>query len=86
MLQVLGDGEITDLTKSYRSKYGNVLWDESDYLVVVLAGFIATLLDVFLVRIPADTSFLGRLQTGSPPDEVDEGEFQARTRASPEPP
>lgn len=66
LLQVLGDGEIANLTESYRRRYGNVAWDESDYLVVVLAGFIATLLDVFLVKIPADASFLGRLQTGSP--------------------
>lgn len=66
LLQVLGDGEIANLTESYRVRYGNVVWDESDYLVVVLAGFIATLLDAFLVRIPADASFLGKLQTGSP--------------------
>src|SRR5215217_6311531 len=33
LLQVLGDGEIANLTESYRSKYGNVVWDESDYLV-----------------------------------------------------
>lgn len=32
----------------------------------MLAGMVATLLDIFLVRIPADTNFLGKLQPGSP--------------------
>lgn len=66
LLQILGPGKAANITKSYDNKYGDVSWDRSDYLVVTLAGFVATLLDVFLIRIPADTDFLGKMQLGSP--------------------
>ena len=52
--------------RRYGDAFGDVSWDQSDYLVVLLAGFVATLLDVFLVRIPLDGAFLGRMQAGSP--------------------
>ena len=32
MLQILGDGEIASLSDSYRRRYGNVVWDDSDHL------------------------------------------------------
>lgn len=66
LLQILGPGEAASITKSYRNRYGDIGWDRSDYLIVTLAGFVATLLDVFLVRIPLDTNFLGEMQQGSP--------------------
>ncbi len=66
LLQVLNSEEISEASGSYDSRYGSVDWDEGDYLVVVLAGFIATLLDIFLVRIPTDIAFLGKMQPGSP--------------------
>lgn len=66
LIQMLGSGEIASIAKTYKSTYGEVSWDRSDYLVVTLAGSIATLLDIFLVRIPVDTLFLGKLQKGSP--------------------
>lgn len=66
LLQVLKLSEVDEIGSLYRSEFGEVAWDESDYLVVILAGFVATLLDVFLVRIPADGAFLGKMQQGSP--------------------
>jgi hypothetical protein len=66
LLQVLSPIETSEIRKRYEHSFGNVRWDQSDYLVVLLAGFVATLLDVFLVRIPLDGAFLGRMQAGSP--------------------
>lgn len=66
LLQVLGTEEFSALVDDYKQVYGDVSWDRADYLVVMLAGFLATLLDVFLVRIPTDGRFLGELQEGSP--------------------
>jgi hypothetical protein len=65
-LQVLGPAEASEIQRRYRVAFGDVSWNQSDYLVVLLAGFIATLLDVFVVRIPLDGAFLGRMQAGSP--------------------
>lgn len=65
LLQVLDYHEISSITDSYKKRFGGISWDESDYLIVMLAGLLGTLLDVFLVRIPADTRFLGKLQPGS---------------------
>ncbi|MBA2624391.1 MAG: hypothetical protein H0U89_02115 [Acidimicrobiia bacterium] len=66
LLQVLGSTEASEIRRRYKKSFGDIEWDESDYLIVLLAGFVATLLDVFLVRIPMDTTFLGRMQPGSP--------------------
>ncbi len=66
LLQILSSHEISKIAHSYKAKYGDVNWETADYIVVGLAGFLATLLDIFLVRIPNDTNFLGTLQTGSP--------------------
>jgi len=66
LLQVLGAPEVAEIEQRYKSDFGDVGWDQSDYLVVAFAGFVATLLDVFLVRIPTDGAFLGRMQQGSP--------------------
>ena len=53
LLQVLGQSEASDIDRRCRKAFGEVTWDQSDYLAVLLAGFVATLLDVFLVRIPS---------------------------------
>lgn len=66
LLQILGPGEAASITGSYRNKYGDIGWDRADYLIVTFAGFVATLLDIFLVRIPADTNFLGKMQQRAP--------------------
>ena len=66
LFQVLGSTEVAGIEGRYEGDFGDVAWDESDYLVVVLAGFVATLLDACLVRIPTDGAFLGRMQQGSP--------------------
>lgn len=66
LLQVLSSHEVSSVIGSYKKCYGDIAWDQSDYLIVMLAGLIATLLDIILVRIPADTRFLGQMQHGSP--------------------
>lgn len=55
LLQVLSSREVAGVTESYTNKYGDVSWDRSDYLVVLLAGFVATLLDICLVKTPLDS-------------------------------
>ncbi|GIF86063.1 hypothetical protein Cba03nite_74120 [Catellatospora bangladeshensis] len=64
--QVLPTGQIARSLRSYTEKHGDISWDKADWTVVLAAGFLATLLDVILVRIPRDTTFLGEKQTGSP--------------------
>ncbi len=54
LLQVVGSTEAAGTVAAYRKKYGDISWDRSDYLIVTFAGFAATLLDIFLVRIPPD--------------------------------
>jgi hypothetical protein len=66
LLQVLSQSETTEINRRYKHAFGDIGWDQSDYLAILLAGFVATLLDVFLVRIPLDGAFLGRMQAGSP--------------------
>lgn len=65
-LQVLSPSEVFEMDKAYKDRYGDVIWDRFDYLVVTLAGAIATLLDIFVVRIPVDGAFLGKMRQGSP--------------------
>lgn len=66
LLQILNSREISEIFHTHKQKYGDVGWEKSDYVVVILAGFLATLLDICLVKIPRDTNFFGNLQTGSP--------------------
>ncbi len=75
LLQVIGSSEAAGTVAAYREKYGDISWDRSDYLIVTFAGFVATLLDIFLVRVPPDPmrwregeipEFLGEEQKYSP--------------------
>ena len=66
ILQVITGGEAAGIYESFSRDFGDISLDNYDYLVVVLAGFIGTLLDIFLVKIPTDINFLGTLQEGSP--------------------
>jgi hypothetical protein len=66
LLQVMPDGQIADSLRRYAAEHGDISWDETDWTVVLLAGTIATLLDIVLVRIPRDATFLGKKYTGSP--------------------
>ena len=66
LLQVLPSSEIAQSLRRYSDVYGEISWDEADLAVVATAGLVATLLDIILVRVPEDSAFLGRDQTGSP--------------------
>lgn len=66
LLQILETQEITAILQSERLKQVDLSWQTSDYVVVLVAGFMATFLDILLVKIPGDTAFLGKLQKGSP--------------------
>lgn len=66
LLQILESREVGQLKARYAKTFGSTSWNSSDYAVVMLAGFVATMLDVFLVRIPSDETFLGSMQQGSP--------------------
>jgi hypothetical protein len=41
-------------------------WSQADFTVIGLAVLVGTLLDVFVVRIPKNTTILGKLEKGSP--------------------
>ncbi|WP_281899939.1 hypothetical protein [Phytohabitans aurantiacus] len=64
--QVLPTSQIADSLRGYAGEHGDISWDRTDWMVVVSAGVLATLLDVILVRIPQDSTFLGKKYTGSP--------------------
>ncbi|MCP2329617.1 hypothetical protein HDA40_008124 [Hamadaea flava] len=64
--QVLPSGVITRSLTAYTEEHGDISWDKTDWAVVLVAGALATLLDVVLVRIPRDATFLGAKYTGSP--------------------
>lgn len=66
LLQVISFAEVTGNMSAYRKEYGDISWSQSDYLAIMCAGLTATLLDIFLVRIPKDDNFLGKTQQGSP--------------------
>jgi hypothetical protein len=64
--QVLPSAQIARGLRSFAEEHGDVSWDQADWAVVLLAGVLATLLDVILVRIPKDSTFLGTKYAGSP--------------------
>ncbi|WP_433366961.1 hypothetical protein ACQPZX_38745 [Actinoplanes sp. CA-142083] len=66
LLQVLPSGQIARSLRGYAEEHGDISWDETDWTVVLVAGAVATLLDVILVRIPQDSTFRGRKYAGSP--------------------
>jgi len=66
MLQIVPSLQVAAGLDQYAKKHGDVSWSESDWAAVLGAGVIATILDITLVRIPQDTTFLGTQQTGSP--------------------
>lgn len=64
--QVLPAGQIARSLRDYADEHGDISWDQTDWTVVLMAGALATLLDVILVRIPRDSAFLGKRYAGSP--------------------
>lgn len=66
LLQIISQNELKQSQDDYLKKFGNIEWTKSDYIIVLIAGLVATLLDIFLVKIPTDTNFLGNMQEGSP--------------------
>lgn len=66
LLQVLPSSQIARSLRSYANEHGDISWDQTDWIVVISAGVLATLLDVILVRIPQNSAFLGKEYVGSP--------------------
>jgi hypothetical protein len=66
MLQVVPGLQVAAGLDQYAREHGDVSWTETDWVVVLGAGVIASILDIALVRIPQDTNFLGKQQSGSP--------------------
>ncbi len=66
LLQVLPEGQVKASFQKYDAQFGDVSWTETDWAVVLAAGVVATILDIVLVRIPADRKFLGEKYRGSP--------------------
>ncbi len=64
LLQILDSGEIAAIRAALQLKYKEVEWKQEDYIVVVLAGFMATLVDLLLVKIPGSDIFLDTLPQG----------------------
>jgi hypothetical protein len=81
LLPVLPSTQIARSLKEYADTYGETDWSEADWAVVVGAGLIGTLLDVVLVAIPEDSTFLGKQYQGSQLTRwLKEGDNAARIR------
>jgi len=66
LLQLLPSSQIAQSLKAFADEQGEIEWSETDWAVVLGAGLIATLLDIVLVRIPTDATFLRKKYSGSP--------------------
>ncbi len=77
LLQVISSTEASGTIAAYREKYGDISWDRSDYLIVTFAGFVATLLDIFLVRVPPDPM---RWRKGEIPEFLEEQKYSPLTK------
>ncbi|NAS21804.1 hypothetical protein GT755_08920 [Herbidospora sp. NEAU-GS84] len=64
--QVLPTSQVTRSLRSYAAEHGDISWDKTDWTVVLVAGVVATFLDIILVSIPKDSTFLGERYSGSP--------------------
>lgn len=65
--QVLPQTEIARSLRAYSDQHGDISWDEADWVVVISAGLLATLLDIVLARTPKDIKLRsGREHPGSP--------------------
>ena len=64
LLQVLHTQQIGDITTAYRRKYGDVMWQPSDYAVVTLAGALGAVLELLVVKLPGHSEFLLTLPQG----------------------
>lgn len=65
LLQVLPAAQVSRELQHYRDSHGDISWSEADWAVVLSAGMLATLVDIAMVRIPQDVTFLGKHQAGS---------------------
>lgn len=78
LVQVLPSSQIARSLRNYADEHGDIGWDKADWTVVLLAGALATLLDVILVRIPKDSAFLSKTDAGSPLKEWLQGRERAQ--------
>lgn len=66
LLQALPSSQAAKSLRAYADEHGDISWDKTDWTVVIGAGLLASLLDIILVGIPQDSTFLGKKYTGSP--------------------
>jgi len=66
LLQLLGPRRIAEVNRRFRASFGDTRWTRWDYAAVGVAAALASLVDLLLVRIPQDMTFLGKDYTGSP--------------------
>lgn len=63
LLQVLSTAELSRIGEAYRDKFGVVEWDDADYVVVCVAGFVAAILDICVVIAFRNPAFILQLCT-----------------------
>lgn len=66
LTQLLSPAHIARLTGDFDREFGDISWSKMDWFIVGFASTVATLVDIALVRIPKDASFLGKEYNGSP--------------------
>lgn len=66
LAQVLPESQIATSLRRFAAEHGDVSWSRADWMVVLGAGTLASLLDITLVQIPRDSTFLGQKYAGSP--------------------
>lgn len=67
--QIVPTSEVARSIRAYADEHGDIDWEPADWVAVIIAGLLATLLDIVLVRIPQDSTFpakIGKKYTGSP--------------------
>jgi len=65
LTQMLSSGQIENLDRRYKGKFGDIKWSRWDYGVVGIAALAGILLDIFIVSIPKTEIWRGKEYNGS---------------------
>lgn len=76
LIQLLPPAEAAKLLNNYKVQFGDLKWNKWDYSAVGLSALVAILADIFIVSIPKDMNWNGKLYKGSPVTKFLKGQSQ----------
>lgn len=76
LIQLLPPAEAAKLLNIYKAQFGDLKWNKWDYCAVGLSALVAILADIFIVSIPQDMNWNGKLYKGSPVTRFLKGQSQ----------